>query len=504
MWLRLLGMLFVILVLLAERRLSYEIDYSNDLCIAKALECNEQKIQLSPYKVSGIVIFNTNSDLDKTCSYGKKFFSCMKNAEELCKDRSMLIDKIKENRQFAISVCDRDGDWRKRYIESAYCINYFAIFFLDNCAMTAIKEISELYERGTAEFICRFYIKVRKCRTSLTQKYCGVHAGEVLRKVLLYHRDYDFMCARFEKEIVFFPKSSRAPDIEELDSTPKSSPSPDILTNTHENKEQEFENTNLHRIGYTMEYEKTSALSPEEMSTEAVLNEMNTFSFNPEIKENGLFTSESSTYVNPDSSLDATDSLPDYIKTFVQKDPPTEEYFSLEEKHYSSVKENKSSFRDAGRLVFNTSRTSHYRLNSRRNFLSSFSYEDYAIDFTTFGLYEIDQGVQYYLGCGYGTVSRTNYSLLKNTYCIWTNNLDQEKMFKCSIHIAEACIFDVDNLSSAIFDLGYRTNLLIYDVVDGIHWKKASIRPGYYKPNTKVFPPGNISCQILPKKTIIS
>ncbi|GFW00849.1 hypothetical protein TNCV_1760871 [Trichonephila clavipes] len=339
----------------------------------------------------------------------------------------------------------------------------------------------------------------------MTQKYCGVVAGEVLRKVLLYHRDYDFMCARVEKELAYFSKFSPAPDIEKFLSSPKTSPTPDILTNTHEDKEQEFENTNLHRIGSTVENEETSALSTEKFATETVPNEMEILSSNPVIPKNDLSATKSTPYLNPDPSLDATDALSDLQSIFVQKDPSAEEHFSFQKNHYSSVKENEYSSLGVELFVLNTSKQLHHTLNSRRKILSSFPYQDYATELATFGLYEtIDHGVQYYLGCGYAVVSRTKSSLLNNTYCIWTKYLDQEKMFKCSVHIAEACIFEADDLGSVIFDLEYKTSLLIYDIVDGIHRKKASIFAQYYKPNTKVFPPGHISCRMLPKKALVS
>ncbi|GFW00848.1 hypothetical protein TNCV_1760861 [Trichonephila clavipes] len=110
------GALFVIRGLLAENLLSTGIDYSIDPCILKVVECGELRIQLSPFRVTGIVVFNTKSDLKKSCSYGKKFFSCMEDAEELCKHRPTVYDRITENREFALSVCDDEGTWRKFHV----------------------------------------------------------------------------------------------------------------------------------------------------------------------------------------------------------------------------------------------------------------------------------------------------------------------------------------------------------------------------------------------------
>ncbi|GFU55155.1 hypothetical protein TNCV_426591 [Trichonephila clavipes] len=113
-------------------------------------------------------------------------------------------------------------------------------------------------------------------------------------------------------------------------------------------------------------------------------------------------------------------------------------------------------------------------------------------NFTSFGLYEImDNGDAFYLGCGTATVQWTTDLKLKNVLCGWVHAEATNALFKCNIHLGEACIFEeYENSKNKEINLASRKILLVvFNLEKGKYQEIATMKLRHFKPEDKPFTP---------------
>ncbi|GFS80000.1 hypothetical protein NPIL_160511 [Nephila pilipes] len=479
MWLCLLGFSFIIELLASSLSFTNN-KYYPDSCIVGVFACHEDKIRHSSSKVNTIVMYNAHLDLKLTCSFPEDFLHCIEFAE-LYEISPSIVEKILEYENFDKTLRDDRDIWNEWYIKYSHWDEPFSLSIFDNCTIAINDYLTPKYHWGIIEFLSRYYVGEQNCHITLMKEKYG--AGESLRILLMHHQNDNLECAHFDK-VIDFDYFMELPSIT------------DTSVSSHESTSNLWKNIYHEWVGYNMKHENESTSNTEKLTKSSSLD-MYALPESETQKEDIPTSNIFYTFANVEPISDRADTSFVSQCMYIENEPLKERVFTPEGKS-----EDKS-FWEFVQFVFDNSTKTFITRNSNNDH-SLPAPEEYTNFLTTFGLYEVyDEGLHHFLGCGIGLLSRITDSPFKNAYCIWSNEAD--KLFKCSIHLTETCVFDEKNSYSRniVFDLAFNTCLLIYELGNEIYREAATMKIEYYKPNN-VFPSMNASFYIRSKRNMFA
>ncbi|GFU55154.1 hypothetical protein TNCV_426581 [Trichonephila clavipes] len=88
---------------------------------------------------------------------------------------------------------------RGLYLENAECVNSFAAAAEDVCAYKVMDLVRATPTTKVRQF-CRSSIATRECFVRMIRKACGIIAGDLVKRVVMYGRGDDFVCNKLEEE----------------------------------------------------------------------------------------------------------------------------------------------------------------------------------------------------------------------------------------------------------------------------------------------------------------
>ncbi|GFY55037.1 hypothetical protein TNIN_171711 [Trichonephila inaurata madagascariensis] len=107
--------------------------------------------------------------------------------------------RLIETRGFPEIFCKPGSPWQRLYLENAECVNSFAAAAEDVCGYKAMDLVRATPTTEVRQF-CRSSIAVRECFVRMIRKACGIIAGDLIKRVVVYGRGDDFVCNKLEKE----------------------------------------------------------------------------------------------------------------------------------------------------------------------------------------------------------------------------------------------------------------------------------------------------------------
>lgn len=428
-----------------------------DLCFLELIKCDDFK-SLLVTSSDEYEFFTDAKSLQLACRRNARFIQCIKDSIKLCKAVPPLPEAVKliETRGFAQVFCSPNSPWQRLYLESANCVNTYAPAAEDVCISKSLVLLRGNSATEVLQF-CQSSVAMRECFVRIVQKTCGIIAGDLLNRVVMYGTGDDFLCNKLEgemekvlQEFWFSPKrnyDSKNDKIARLFlsddknarklSKPIEVPPIDIHSTT-----ELYESTIADEIPVITEVPQFDAYLEEETDFATTLG----FGYS-EVQEQSSFTETSSSEV--------------------VTHPPSIEYkITLLS---TTASDNSSSVEIPD-------------ISSLYPPEETYSYKN----FTSFGLYEVmDNGDEFFLGCGTATVLWTTDLKLKNVLCGWVNAAATHTLFKCSIHLDEACLFSEknENYKKEINMDSRKIMLVVFSIEKGNYREVATMKVRYFKPD---------------------
>ncbi|GFR15582.1 hypothetical protein TNCT_384441 [Trichonephila clavata] len=441
-----------------------EIVPKTNLCLIQLIMCDDYKIQLTPVEKTYYKFYTEVKSLQKFCRKNQRFIQCTKNTIKLCKlvPQTRETTKLMESRVFAEVFCKPDSPWQRLYLENAGCVNSFAPAVEDVCGYKTVDLVLSTPTTQVREF-CRSAIAMKECFIRMIRKACGIIAGDLAKRVLLYATGNDFICNKLEKEtndilqkFWFSPAKNYALKRDQTIrlfltdlktrvklGMPIETPPPDGYFTT-----MQHEQPIASEVPVTTEMPQFTGYLGEETDFATTLNFEDT-----NVQEVSYFTETSPFDIETDPSSDEYSTQIPIPTTFTDS-------------YTQQTLDTSTMFPPDGVYAYT--------------------------NFTSFGLYEImDNGDAFYLGCGTATVQWTTDLKLKNVLCGWVYAEATNTLFKCNIHLGEACIFEeYENSKNREINMASRkVMLVVFNLEKGTYQEVATMKMMHFKPENKAFTP---------------
>ncbi|GFV36438.1 hypothetical protein TNCV_2234851 [Trichonephila clavipes] len=294
---------------------------------------------------------------------------------------------------------------------------------------------------------------MRECFIPMISKACGIYAADVIKRVVMYGVGDDFLCNRLEDEN------------KEILEKHWISPARSYALNR-------YPTTRLFLSDFKVAAELTK---PMEILTDVystIQPESRTSRKPPATTEMPHFTS----YLKDE--MDGVTTL-----NFKDANRQTESHF----KEISQFEMDTEQFFDEYSTPIPATITSSDTYLEHTSFPSEETYS--FTNFTSFSLYEIlDNGDDAYLGCGTATVQWTTDLKLKNVFCGWVNVGAANNIFKCTIHLGEACIFqEYEDPNEEINMASRKIMLVVFNLKNISYQEVATMKMRNFKPEEDAF-----------------
>ncbi|GFY51745.1 hypothetical protein TNIN_279701 [Trichonephila inaurata madagascariensis] len=291
---------------------------------------------------------------------------------------------------------------------------------------------------------------MRECFIPMISKSCGIIAADVIKRVVMYGVGDDFLCNRIKDE-----------NMEILEKH--------WISPARSYALQGYQPTRLFLSDFTVaaELTKPMQISPTDVYS-SILHERRTSSKAPSTTGMPHFTSS----LNDEMEVSTINFkyLTGQTELYYTEMPPfemdTEQFFDEYSTPIPAIVTSSDAYLE------------HTLFPSEETY--SFT------NFTSFGLYEIlDNGDASYLGCGTSTVQWATDLKLKNLFCGWVNGGAANNIFKCTIHLGEACIFEDPNKKEINMDS--KILLVVFNLENGSYQEVATMKMRNFKPEENAF-----------------